>query len=168
MNSARAFKIRTIFALGFTLYLILFFTQASLADDNPPARAARISYLKGKVSFQPAGQDQWSEATLNFTVTTGDRLYTDRGARAELEIGPYTVRLAEQTDLIVTNLYAQGAFQHIPCLVVTAVDMPRRDKTWRSRRTTAITPFGNDKRIVHGTFVHGTKDVASKRRSNDR
>src|SRR5258708_3387416 len=107
MNSARTLKIRTILALGFTTFLILFCTQASLADDNPPARAARISYLKGKVSFQPAGQDQWSEATLNFTVTTGDRLYTDRGARAELEIGPYTVRLAEQTDLIVTNLNDQ-------------------------------------------------------------
>src|SRR5882762_11301579 len=107
MNSARAFKIRTIFALAFTIFLILFCTQASLADDNPPARAARISYLKGKVSFRPAGQDQWSEATLNFTVTTGDRLYTDRGGRAELEIGPYTVRLAEQTDLIVTNLNDQ-------------------------------------------------------------
>jgi hypothetical protein len=25
--------------------------------------------LKGKVSFLPNGQDQWSEATLNFTVT---------------------------------------------------------------------------------------------------
>jgi hypothetical protein len=76
-------------------------------QENPPARAARISYLKGKVSFQPAGQDVWSEATRNFTVTTGDRLYTDQGARAELEVGPYTVRLSEQTDLIVTNLNDQ-------------------------------------------------------------
>jgi hypothetical protein len=32
------------------------------ADDNPPARIGRISYLKGKVSFLPAGQ-QRSEAT---------------------------------------------------------------------------------------------------------
>ncbi len=107
MDSARSFKIRTILALWFTICLILFCAQASLGDENPPARAARISYLKGKVSFQPAGQDQWSEATLNFTVTTGDRVYTDRGARAELEVGPYTVRLAEQTDLIVTNLNGQ-------------------------------------------------------------
>src|SRR5258708_21837168 len=107
MNSARAFKIRTIFALGFTICLILFCTQASLADDNPPARVARISYLKGKVSFQPAGQDQWSEATLNFTVTIGDRLYTDKGARSELEVGSYTVRMAEQNDLVVTNLNEQ-------------------------------------------------------------
>src|ERR1700730_9860321 len=60
-----------------------------------PARAARISYLKGSVSFQPAGQEQWSEASLNFTVTTGDRSYTDRGSRAELQVGPYAIRLSE-------------------------------------------------------------------------
>src|SRR5260370_4235410 len=106
MNSARAFKIRTIFALGFTICLILFCTQVSLADDNPPARVARISYLKGKLSFQPAGQDQWSEATLNFTVTTGDLLYAAKGAKAELAVGPSTVRMAELTDLVVTTLNA--------------------------------------------------------------
>ena len=77
------------------------------AEGNPPARVARISYLKGKVSFLPAGQSQWSEATLNFIVTTGDRIYTDKGARAELEVGPYTVHLSESTDLLVTNLNDQ-------------------------------------------------------------
>ena len=92
---------------------ILFFsaallgTEASFAEDNPPARVARISYLKGKVSFQPAGHDQWSEATPNFTVTTGDRLYADKDARAELEVGPYSVHLSSATDLLVTNLNDQ-------------------------------------------------------------
>jgi hypothetical protein len=81
--------------------------QTTAPVDNPPARAARISYLKGKVSFQPAGHDQWSEATLNFTVTTGDRLYTDKDARAELEVGPYTARLSGSTDLTITNLNDQ-------------------------------------------------------------
>lgn len=90
--------------------LLLFPATASLAQtgsDNPPGRVARISYLKGTVSFLPAGQNEWSEATLNYVVTTGDRLYTDRGARAELEIGPYTIRLWQQTDLTVTNLSDQ-------------------------------------------------------------
>jgi hypothetical protein len=48
--------------------------------------------------------DEWSEATLNFPVTTGDRLYVDRGARAELEFGPYSVRLTNVADLTVSNL----------------------------------------------------------------
>src|SRR6202035_5237578 len=57
-------------------------------SDNPPARVARLSYLKGNVSFLRAGSTQWSQAPLNFPATTGDRIYTDEGARAELEVGP--------------------------------------------------------------------------------
>src|SRR6202047_3228492 len=76
-------------------------------SDNPPARVARISYLKGNVSFLRAGVDQWSQAALNFPATTGDRIYTDHGARAELEVGPYTIRLSESTYLALTNLTDQ-------------------------------------------------------------
>ena len=77
------------------------------AGDDPPARVARLSFLAGRVSFQPSGDTTWSEATLNYTVTTGDRLYTDSGSRAELEIGGFAVRLAESTDLTITDLTDQ-------------------------------------------------------------
>jgi hypothetical protein len=82
-------------------------SQDNTPADDPPARVARISYLKGKVSFLRAGLDQWSEAALNFPATTGDRIYTDNGARAELEVGSYTIRLWEQTDVTITNLSDQ-------------------------------------------------------------
>jgi len=100
-------RARFVFAVLGALVLLNTAPLAQSDADNPPGRVARISYLKGSVSFLPAGQTQWSEATMNYVVTTGDRLYTDRGARAELEIGPYTVRLWEQTDLTVTNLNDQ-------------------------------------------------------------
>jgi FecR protein len=80
--------------------------QNSPADD-PPARVARLSYLKGSVSFLRAGVDQWSQAAINFPVTTGDRIYTEKDGRAELQVGNYTVRLSHQTDLSVTNLSDQ-------------------------------------------------------------
>ena len=44
---------------------------------------------------------------MNYTVTTGDRLYTDQGSRGELEVGTYAVRLAETTDLTFANLNDQ-------------------------------------------------------------
>jgi hypothetical protein len=81
--------------------------QQNSAADDPPARVARLSYLKGSVSFLRAGVDQWSQAALNFPVTTGDRIYTDQDARAELQVGNYTVRLSQRTDLTVTNLNDQ-------------------------------------------------------------
>ncbi|MGH9401641.1 MAG: DUF6600 domain-containing protein [Terriglobia bacterium] len=76
-------------------------------QGNPPARVARVSYVTGKVSLQQAGVDQWGEASLNYPMTTNDRLYTDQGARAELEVGSAAVRLAEATDLTIANLSDQ-------------------------------------------------------------
>jgi hypothetical protein len=109
-----------LFALLFFLYPHSSFAQgnplpapynsqapATATPENPPSRVARISFLKGRVSFLRAGLDQWSEATLNFPLTIGDRIYTDAGSRAELEVGPYTIRLAAATDLSVTNLNDQ-------------------------------------------------------------
>jgi hypothetical protein len=114
MKGARTFR-----ACGFiSIVLLSLFAHFSPAQDNqlqnnrsgqdnPPARVARLSYLKGKASFLRAGVDQWSEATLNFPVTTGDRLYTEKDARAELQGGSCTARLAGSTDLTVTNLTDQ-------------------------------------------------------------
>jgi hypothetical protein len=44
--------------------------QGNAPAENPPARVARVSYLKGNTSFLRAGLQQWSAATLNFPVTT--------------------------------------------------------------------------------------------------
>jgi hypothetical protein len=81
--------------------------QASAPAENPPSRVARMSFIKGNVSFLRAGLAQWSQASLNFPVTTGDRIYTERGAWAELELGAYTIRMADASDLTVTNLNNQ-------------------------------------------------------------
>src|SRR5258708_31869075 len=81
--------------------------QGNSAAENPPARVARLSFIKGSVSFLRASVQQWSDAALNYPVTTGDRIYTDKGARTELQVGNFTVRLSEHTDLTVTNLNDQ-------------------------------------------------------------
>ncbi|HWT79238.1 MAG TPA: DUF6600 domain-containing protein, partial [Candidatus Methylomirabilis sp.] len=76
-------------------------------EGNPPGRAARISVIEGQVSFQPSGENDWSQATLNYTMTNGDRIYTYDGSRAEIEVGPWAVRLAQDTDLTMANLTDQ-------------------------------------------------------------
>ncbi len=76
---------------------------ASTAPD-PPARVARLSQLSGDVSTEPASVDTFAVAELNAVLTTGDRLYTDTGAQAELEAGTLAVRLGGGTDLTVTAL----------------------------------------------------------------
>src|SRR6516225_696253 len=83
-------------------YMVLSLLAAPIfaqTEGNPPGRAARLSVIEGQVSFQPSGENDWSQATLNYTMTSGDRIYTYDGSRAELETGPWAVRLAEDTDL---------------------------------------------------------------------
>ena len=74
---------------------------------DPPSRVARLAYASGTVSFQPSGEDQWSQAVLNYPLTTGDRIYTDRDGRAELETGNIAVRVSSSTDVTTTNLSDQ-------------------------------------------------------------
>ena len=76
-------------------------------NSDPPGRVARLSYMEGSVSFEPSGENDWSQASLNYPLTTGDRLWTDKGARAELETGNIAIRVSEQTDLTTTNLTDQ-------------------------------------------------------------
>ena len=73
-------------------------------QDDPPNRAARLSYTGGSVSFAPAGTDEWVNAVINRPMTTGDKLWTDQGARAELRVDSYAIRLGEQTGFSFLNL----------------------------------------------------------------
>ncbi len=78
--------------------------QTAGAADDPPSRVARLSAMQGGVSFQASGASDWALATVNSSITSGDRLVTDDGGRAELEIGSLAVRFGSSTDLTVTSL----------------------------------------------------------------
>jgi hypothetical protein len=71
-------------------------------DDNgagdPPSRIARLSYREGDVGLLPAGEKDWGDASLNRPLTTGDRLSTGQGARAELELDSGTLRIADDSN----------------------------------------------------------------------
>lgn len=75
-----------------------------LAEADPPGRVARLSYMKGEVSLQPAGADDWNEAALNRPLTSSDRLWTGNDARAELSIGTAALRLGSSTSFSFLNL----------------------------------------------------------------
>ena len=79
--------------------------QKALADeDDPPDRVARLGYTHGSVSFEPAGTEDWVAAVVNRPITTDDRLWTDRDARAELDIGSAAIRLGSETGFSFLNL----------------------------------------------------------------
>jgi hypothetical protein len=73
-------------------------------EDDPPSRVARIGYLEGAVSFQPAGETDWVGAVPNRPLTTGDQLWSDQDSRAELQLGSAVLRLGANTGFSFLNL----------------------------------------------------------------
>lgn len=78
--------------------------QAAADDDDPPGRVARLGYIHGAVSFEPAGTDDWVSAEVNRPMTTGDKLWSDNDSRAELHVGAASIRLANNTGFSFLNL----------------------------------------------------------------
>jgi hypothetical protein len=114
VGTARSATFTTRFLVsGICTAVLLIAATAALAQDanspdqpqaDPPSQVARISVLQGNVSVEPASVDQFSAAEANYPLTTGDRIYADADATAELQAGQLAVRLGPQTDLTVTAM----------------------------------------------------------------
>ena len=101
MTSAAMFAVvTTLLALGLAGSASA--QPAGLAD--PPGRVARLSVVGGQVWLYSPDSGDWVNAVRNRPLTTGDRLATDAGARAELQIGSTTLRLAAATELEIRLL----------------------------------------------------------------
>jgi hypothetical protein len=77
--------------------------------SNPPGRVAQLSDAEGSVSLEPAGTSSWTDAVRNRPLTLGDKLWTDRDSRAELDIGDAVIRLGSTTGFSFLNLDEQTA-----------------------------------------------------------
>jgi hypothetical protein len=83
----------------------LYATSAAAANFyDPPGRVARVSDTRGDVSYSPAGEDGWYDIRRNRPLVRGDRLWTDRGARAEFQVGSAAVRLDQDTSVEILEL----------------------------------------------------------------
>src|ERR1017187_3337881 len=69
-------------------------------DDEAGQVVARVAFLTGDVSYNRGDNpDDWQPAALNFPMTQGDRLFTTRGAKTELQTDEATVFLGSETEL---------------------------------------------------------------------
>ncbi|MGD1022453.1 MAG: DUF6600 domain-containing protein [Candidatus Sulfotelmatobacter sp.] len=91
--------------LALTLATLVLPNPASAQDqDDPPGRVARLGYMEGSVSFQPAGEGDWVGAVPNRPLTTGDQLWSDESSRAELQLGSAVIRLGPMTGFSFLDL----------------------------------------------------------------
>jgi hypothetical protein len=91
------------------LLAVLLAVPAMADAGDPPSRVARLSYQSGTVSFRPGTVEEWTAASLNYPLTTGDHLWADAGAQVEMHVGSTAIRMGSQTALAILNLDDQMA-----------------------------------------------------------
>lgn len=96
--------------LFFIAGLLLALGRTATAQDqaDPPGRVARLNYIQGSVSFQPAGTKDWVDANPNRPLTTGDNLWADENSRGELHTGSTALHISSQTGISFLNLNDQA------------------------------------------------------------
>jgi hypothetical protein len=145
------------FAVGFAALF-----AGSLAFADPPSRVARLGYVTGAVSFSPAGESDWVQATLNRPLTAGDRLWADARARAEVQVGGAMIRMSADTGMSILNLddriaqvqLSQGVLsvrvRRLDAAQVIEVDTPNLAYTFRQpgEFRIEVDPDGNATTII--------------------
>ncbi|KTD55613.1 hypothetical protein Lsan_3165 [Legionella santicrucis] len=97
----RSTKSTTMLAilLGCFIYCVSTFIFA-----DPPSQVARLSYINGTVSFLPAGETQWVDATLNRPLVINDQIWSDPSSRVEMQLPGADIRIGNNSDLKILNL----------------------------------------------------------------
>ncbi len=99
-------------ALPWLAALLVFWTaSAAFAQDeaDPPGRVAHLTHRQGSVVFAPDGEKEWVELPSNRPLTGGDRVWSDRGSRAELQLGTATLHVDGESHLGVNQLDDRAA-----------------------------------------------------------
>ncbi len=99
-----AHKFVALLSLALAVAFLTPLRAAADDEEDPPTRVARLSHADGAVSFNPAGTDDWVNAVINRPMTTGDKLWSDNGGRAELHIGSASLRIGSTTGFSFLNL----------------------------------------------------------------
>ena len=66
---------------------------------DPPTRVGRVSDMQGTVSLYTVGATDWTPASVNYPLTSGDALWADNAARAEVHLGASAVRIQRYSNV---------------------------------------------------------------------
>ncbi|MGB8475291.1 MAG: DUF6600 domain-containing protein [Candidatus Acidiferrum sp.] len=99
-----ALHFMSLLGLALALAFLVLPRAAARDDDDPPGRVARLSFVRGTVSFEPAGTEDWVSAVVNRPLTTGDKLWNDNDSFSELDLGSAAIRVGSNTGLSFLDL----------------------------------------------------------------
>ena len=101
-------------ALGALLVFAVALSAHAQSADDPPGRVARLSEADGQVWLYSPETNEWVTVARNRPLTTGDRIATDNGARAEITLGTTTLRLDAATERGTQSAPYSGVCCHWP------------------------------------------------------
>jgi hypothetical protein len=90
--------------LGILLLAVPSLHAQNDVSGDPPNRVARISVIQGNVSLEPNGVNDFSQAEINYPLTSGDRVYVDNASFGELQTAGLAVRLGNGADVTLSSL----------------------------------------------------------------
>ena len=94
---------RLLFSVLTTIVLTAMCAFAQSNDSY--VQLTRISLIEGNVGYQRVPDEEWAAPSVNMPLEPGDRVYTGRGGRVEIEFEEGSVlRLAENTDIEILTL----------------------------------------------------------------
>ncbi len=99
-----AHLLHVFFARLLPLLLLALLGTRAMAEADPPSRVGRVNLAEGAVAFSQAGDNEWTDAIRNRPLTRGDRVWTERNSRAEIQVGSSAVRLAPSTHMEILQL----------------------------------------------------------------
>ena len=76
----------------------------ALAQDVVSVPAAHLHHAEGSVAYAPQGDKEWHDVQPRRVLKRGDRLWVDRGSRAEVQAGGHALRLNGETQLVLENV----------------------------------------------------------------
>src|SRR5438132_6088762 len=79
-------------------------TAIPAAAQDIPGRVGRLAYLEGSAGAYHDPQIGWEQAFVNSPITSENSVWTEPGARAELQLGGTAVRLDGATQLDISRL----------------------------------------------------------------
>jgi hypothetical protein len=82
--------------------------QPNQNQADPPARVGRVASITGTVSFHDQGDTQWSAASVNYPVSSGNAFWTQPSAETQLEVSDSRIALAPTTEFDIYVLDASG------------------------------------------------------------
>src|SRR3569833_2729837 len=84
--------------------LALAWSGGALAQDVVSVPAAHLQHAEGSVAYAPQGDKEWHDVQPRRLLKRGDRLWTDRGSRAEVQAGGHALRLNGETQMVLENV----------------------------------------------------------------